>query len=255
MKSEQIHLTLFIFFTLSACSSGNVPKTVSSPNLSADTLQAKSNIENQIEKTIKLDNGFEIKVGRNEDLPPLQVYSLFILTHNDKQIYIDTSFTEYEFTDTLYPIVRAIDHETFEVLVEINDRPLKNYVKYFKVFQDQIIYTEKMPTFFPRALNFDEDENLELAGFWGVGETWGNNYSLTGYNPIIYYEIRPTGITLDSTLTITKNREFYDDFYGFQYNVKIEFKTSEIPKWEDEILKLVEQSSNQIKMPGSVNWE
>ena len=255
MKSEQIHLTLFIFFTLSACSSGNVPKTVSSPDLPVDTLQVESNIENQIEKTIKLDHGFEIKVGRNEDLGTVQVYSFFILTHNNKQIYIDTSFTEYEFGDSLYPIIRAIDHETFEVLVEINDRPLKNYVKYFKVFQDQIIYTEKMPTFFPRALNFDEDENLELAGFWGVGETWGDNYSLTGYNPIIYYEIRPTGITLDSTLTITKNREFYGDFYGFQYNGKIEFKTSETIKREDEILKLVEISSNQVKMPGTVNWE
>jgi hypothetical protein len=254
MKSEQIHLTLFIFFILSACSSGNVPKTVSSPDLPADTLQAKSNIDNQVEKTIKFDHGFEIKVGRNEDLAPLQIYSLFILTHNNKQIYIDSSFTEYELGDSLYPIVRAIDHETFEVLVEINDRPLKNYVKYFKVFQDQIIYTEKMPTFFPRALNLDEDENLELAGFWGIGETWGDNYSLTGYDPIIYFEIKPTGITLDSALTISKNREFYGEFYGFKYNGKIEFKTSETIKREDEILKLEEISSNQVKMPGPVKW-
>jgi hypothetical protein len=235
MKSQLLHLNLLIFFILSACSSGNVPKTVGSPDLPADTLQTQSNIDNQVEKTIKLGYGFEIKVGRNEDLPPLQVYSLFILTHNKNPIYIDTSFTEYELGDTLYPIVRAIDHETFEVLVEINDRLLKNYVKYFKVFEDQIIYTEKMPTFISSATNLDEDGNLELAGYWGAGETWGNNYSLTGYDPIIYFEIKPTGIMLDSALTISKNREFYADFYGFKYNEKIEFKTSETQKRDEEI--------------------
>lgn len=233
MKFEQTCLTVSIAFILTACSSGNGQKTVSSTN--TDSLQNEASISQQIQKTVKLDYDFEINVGQKEDFEKFETYTLFILTHKGKQIYLDTSLTEYEFGDKLYPIVRQLDKETFEILVEVNDRPSKNYLKCFKVHQDKLISTEKLPTFISKPSNLDSDDNLELAGFSDFGETWGDNGSLTAYNPIIYYELKPSGIALDSTLTISKSKEIYGDFYGFKYNEKIEVKTSENEKWDNEV--------------------
>jgi len=235
MKFERTFLTFLIAFILTACSNGNGQKTTSSTDISADSSLTKSSIDKQVQKTIKLDNDFEIKVGEKEDFEKFETYTLFILTHKNKQLYLDTSLTEYEFGDKFYPIVRQLDKETFEILVEVNDRPSKNYLKYFKVHIDKIVNTEKLPTFISSASNLDADYNLELAGFWDWGETWVDNGSLTAYNPIIYYELRPSGITLDSTLTINKNKEIYGDFHGFKYNEKVEIKTSENKKRDNEI--------------------
>jgi DNA-binding transcriptional regulator WhiA len=235
MKFERTYLTFLIACILTACSNGNEQKTVSSTDISADNLQTKSSIDKQVQKTLKLDYDFEIKIGQKEDFEKFETYTLFILTNKKKQLYLDTSLTEYEFGDKLYPIVRQLDKETFEVLVEVNDRPSKNYLKYFRVHQDKIVSTEKLPTFISRASNLDTDDNLELAGFWDWGETWGDNGSLTAYNPIIYYELKPSGITLDSTLTISKNKEIFGGFHGFKYNEKVEIKTSKTKKWDNEI--------------------
>lgn len=172
MKFKQPYLTFLIAFILTACSNNNGRKTVSSIAQSADSLQGKSNINNQVQKTIKLDHDFEIKVGQKEDFEKFETYTLFILTHKNKQLYLDTSFTEYEFGDKLYPIVMRLDNGTFEILVEVNDRPSKNYLKYFKVNQDKIISTEKLPTFISKPSNLDTDENLEFAGF-GTGAKLG----------------------------------------------------------------------------------
>jgi hypothetical protein len=235
MKIKRTYLTFFIAYILIACSNSNKQKTVSSKDTSTDNLQTKSSIDKQVQKTIKLDSDFEIKVGQKENFEKFETYTLFILTHKNKEFYLDTSLTEYEFGDKLYPIFRQLDKKTFEILVEVNDRPSKNYLKYFKVYQDKIVSTEKLPTFISRASNLDTDDNLELAGFWDWGETWDENGLLTAYNPLIYYELRPSGITLDSTLTVSKNKEIYGDFQGFKYNEKIEIKTSENKKRDAEI--------------------
>ena len=205
---------------------------------STSNLQYGSSIYKQVQKTIKLNYDFEINVGQKEDFEKFETYTLFILTHNNKLLYIDTSLTEYEFGDSLYPIVRQLNNETYEVLVEVNDRPNKNYLKYLKVNRDQIVCIEKLPTFISKATNLDNDDNLEFAGFQDWGETWGDKGSLTAYNPLIYYELNPYGITLDSTLTIHKSKEIYGNFYGFKYNAKVIIKTSVDQKWNKEIKRI-----------------
>lgn len=236
MKFEQTYLTVLMAFILTACSNGNGQRNVSSTN--EDSLQKKPSIDEQIQKTIKLDYDFEISVGQGEDFGKFETYTLFVLTHKGKQIYLDTSLIEYEFGDKLYPIVRQLDKETFEILVEVNDRPSKNYLKHFKVHQDKIVSIEKLQTFISGAANLDKDENLEFAGFGDRGETWGDNGSLTAYNPIIYYELKPSGIVLDSTLTISKSKEVYGDFYGFKYDSEVVIKTSVDKNWDYEIERI-----------------
>ncbi len=233
--NESSYLTFLIAFVLTASSNCNGQKTVSAIAQYADSLQTNLNIDNQVQKVIKLGNDFEIKVGKKEIFEGVETYTLFFLTHKNKLLFLDTSLTEYEFEDKLYPIIRQLDKETFEILVEVNERPNKNSLKYFKVYRDKIISTEKLPTFISKVSNLDKDDNLEFAGFWDWGETWGDKGSLTAYNPILYYELRPNGITLDSTLTVNKNKEIYGDFYGFKYNEKVEIKTNETKKRENEI--------------------
>lgn len=235
MRFERAYLTLLIVCILTAYSNGTGRIAVSSQDTAADSLQTNSSIDKLVQNTIKLDNDFEIKVGQKEVYEQLETYTLFILTHKNKKIYIDTSLTEYEFGDKLYPMVRQLDKETFEILVEVNDRPNKNYLQYLKVYQDKIVSKEKMPTFISSATNLDTDNYSEFAGFWDWGETWSDNGSLTAYNPIIYYELRPNGITLDSTLTISKNKEIYGEFHGFNYNEKVKIKTSKNKNRENEV--------------------
>ncbi len=235
MKSKGIFFTILLHLILTACSNINQQKNVSLTISNSDSLPTQTIIDKQIQNKIKLDSGFEIKVGQKEDFGDFATFTLFILSHNNKQIYIDTSNTEYEFGDTLYPILKTVDKETFEILVEVNNRPNKNYLKYFKVRQDKIVRTEKIPTFISNAANLDSDPNLECAGFWYWSETWGDNGSLTAYNPIIYYEFKASGILIDSSLTIEKNKEIYGQFYGFSYNEKVKIRTNEIEKFSVEI--------------------
>lgn len=239
MKFDQTSLIFLIAFILTACSDNRGQKTPNEADKLSDSLSNKSSFYIQIQKTINLDNDFEIKVGQKEEFEKFETYTLFILAHKSKQLYIDTSLTEYEFGNNLYPIVRQLDKETFEIFVEVNDRPNKNHLKYFKVHQDKIISRQKLPSFISAASNLDTDNNLELAGFLDWGQSWGNNESITAYNPIIYYELKPEGITLDSTLTISKNKDVYGDFYGFEYNEKLEIKTSVSKKWNDEIDRII----------------
>lgn len=193
----------------------------------------------EIQTTIKLKYNFEIKVGQKEKYENFETYSLFILMHNNKQIYIDTSMTEYEFGDKLYPIIRLIDDKTFEIFVEVNDRPNKNYLKYFKIHNNKIIEEKKLPTFISHVANLDNDDNLEYAGFWDFGETWGNNNSLTAYNPIIYYEITAKGLQIDSLLTIEKNKKIYGDFKGYKYDEKIGMPINVTNKFNAEIERII----------------
>jgi hypothetical protein len=235
MKFIQTHLTLLIACVLMTCSNVNGQKNMSSTDTSTDSLLIKSSMNKQVQKSLKLDHDFEIIVGQKEDFETFETYTHFILTHKNKELYLDTSLTEYEFGDKLYPIVRQLDKETFEIIVEVNDRPSKNYLRCFKVHQDKIVIIEKLPTFMTKASNLDSDDNLEFAGFWDWAETYGENGSLTTYNPIIYYELNQNGINLDSSLTISINKEIYGNFYGFQYNEKVEIKTSASKKWKNEI--------------------
>lgn len=238
MKLKQVCLILLNACFLTAYSNIQGQNAIYSAGTSSDSLQIKSGIDRFIQKTITLDNGFEIKVGKKEDFKEFETYALLILTHNSKQLYLDTCLAEYKFADNLYPIVRQLDEETFEILVEVNDRPSKNYLLYFKVRQDKVVSTERLPTFISKASNLDTDDNLEFAGFWDWGETWGENGSLTAYNPLIYYELKPSGLSLDSTLTILKNKEIYGNFYGFEYNEKIEIRTSQTIKLDKEISRI-----------------
>ena len=187
--------------------------------------------DKQIQKTIILNNNFIIKVKGSEDFKNFTTYTQLILTRHNKIIYEDTTNKiEYEFGDSLYPIINKIGENAFEILTEVNDRPNKNYLKRFQIINDKLIKVDTLPTFFCTAKHLNNDSNLEYAGIWDYGEEWDDstNQRLTVYNPIIYYKLTDTGLQLETTLTIEKNKMIYGKFMGYFYNENTPIRVSDL---------------------------
>jgi len=195
-------------------------------------------LEKQIQKTVKLAYDFTIKVGQKEGFEKFETYTLFILTRHGETLFLDSSLTEYQFDDELFPIINNLGDNAFEILVEVNDRPNKNYLKRIHIKNDHLIMTNNLPAFVSAASNLDKDKNLEYAGFWDYAQQWGDSNQLTAYNPIIYYEITPTGLRLDSSLTVDRNKFIYGKFNGFVFNENFEMPVSVTENFEKEITRI-----------------
>jgi hypothetical protein len=189
-------------------------------------------------KTIKLDFDFVVSIGQEEDFKKFKTYTFFQLTRNNTIIYVDSSLTEYEFGDELFPIIIKTGDNSFELLFEINDRPSKNYLKRLFIKDNKLIGQDKLPTFEAKPIDINKDGIKEYAGFWDYSQVWGENNDLTAYNPILYYSVTTTGLKLDSLLTRQRNEMIYGKFYGFSFSENDEQPTSVTEKFEQE-LKLI----------------
>ena len=189
-------------------------------------------------KTINLNHGFNVTVGQVEDFGNFITYTFFELTRNNEIIYSDSSLTEYEFGDKLYPIVVKTGENNFELLFEINDRPNKGYLKRLFIKNNILCKEDTLPTFIAEAKDLDNDGVKEYAGFWDYAQVWGANNNLTAYNPIIYYEIKNSGLEIDSVLTIERNKAIYGQFYGFSFSEEKEQSTSSLKLFSKELNKI-----------------
>jgi hypothetical protein len=197
-----------------------------------------------IQKQIVLPDGFKIELRQAEQYDLIETYTSLTLYHHNKLIYKDTlSQTDYEFGDTLYPMFHKLKSTTFELLIEINNRPSKNILARFIIQKDRLLKRDTLPTFFCNAKNLDFDNALEYAAFWDYGEVWidSNQQKVTSYNPILYYELTSKGLELDSALTIAKNKSIYGAFYGYEYNNTIPIPLSVIGNQFTDELKRIEE--------------
>lgn len=222
---------------LSCSSSTQKKKEVSHKEEKKEVIKTASSVESKIQKTINIGNGFEILVGEEEDFEKFKTYTLFKLKRNDTEIYLDNSLTEYEFGNKLYPLILPLGNESFEILVEVNDRPTKNYLKLLRVNGNKLQKVDKLPTFITKAKNLDSDEELEFAGFWDFPQVGsdGNGQEITAYNPILFYQFTKNGLKLDSALTMERNIEIYGKFSGYEFKESIEVPTTTFPKHEAEV--------------------
>ena len=186
-------------------------------------------------KILNLDFGFKVAIGEEEDFGDFTTYSYFKLERNNSIVYSDSSLTEYQFDNKLFPIILQTGDNSFELLFEINDRPSKNYLKRLFVNNDKLVGQDKLPTFEAKPADINNDGIEEYAGFWDYSETWGENDSLTDYNPILYYSVTKTGLKLDSLLTKQRNEIIYGQFYGYSFSEKIEMPISVNDKFEQEL--------------------
>jgi len=203
-------------------------------NESTLTTETNENIDQDL-KTFKLGFDFIAAVGQEEDFEKFKTYTFFQLTRNNKTIFIDSSLTEYEFGNELFPIVLKTGDNSFELLFEINDRPSKNYLKRLIIKNNKLVGQDKLPTFETIPKDVDDNGTLEYAGYWDYPQTWGENNTKTAYNPILYYAVTKSGLQLDSVLTKERNALIYGQFYGFNFSEDIEVTIDEKAKFDLEI--------------------
>ncbi|MDP9049073.1 MAG: hypothetical protein M3N14_13140 [Bacteroidota bacterium] len=194
-------------------------------------------------KTIVLNLDFSLHISNGEDFGNFSTYSTLVILHRGKRVFSDTT-REYEFGDKLYPIFNKLNVNTYEILLEVNDRPSKNYLMHFILRDNKIVKKEKLPTFIAKAADLAGNTTLEYAGFWDNREIWGDRNELTDYDPILFYKITKAGIMLDSALTIKTNTAIYGKFMGFKddTNKPVPIRTAD--KFTAEI-KRIESIANK----------
>lgn len=203
-----------------------------------DLTIATKEVLNEDLKTIKLDFDFIVTVGQEEDFENFKTYTFFQLTRNNKTIFIDSSLTEYEFGNKLFPIIIKTGDNNFELLFEINNRPNKNYLKRLFIQEHKLVGKDRLPTFEATPVDINQDGIKEYAGFWNYAQVWGDNNNLTAYNPILYYAVTPKGLVLDSLLTRERNENIYGEFFGFSFSEKEEHPISVTEKFEQELERI-----------------
>lgn len=190
-----------------------------------------------IQQTIDLSNGFRVELGHETDYTSCKLYGFLRLQHNGKQVYADSSY-EYEPQSSLYPLVIPAGDNSYEVMVEVNDRPNKNYLLQLFVSNGKVTKTEKLPTFIAPAADLNGDGVLEYAGFWAFNETWGEEKEFTDYNPIIYYSITLKGLKVNGDYTRKQNDAIFGFFHGFEYSQQIDIPASALKKQAEEIERI-----------------
>lgn len=230
-------IILSIFLTvLVSCNQTTNKETNNSLTTSLTT--EKEETINQDLKTIKLDFGFIVSVGQEEDFEKFSTYTYFHLTRNNTTIFIDSSLTEYEFGNNLFPIIIKTGDNSFELLFEINDRPNKNYLKRLFIKDNKLVRQDKLPTFEGKPIDINQDGIKEYAGFWDYSQVWGDDNNLTAYNPILYYSLTTKGLLLDSLLTRERNELIYGKFYGYAFSENEEQPISVTEKFEQELKRI-----------------
>ena len=190
-----------------------------------------------IQQTIELSSGFKLELGHETTYSTFKLYGFMRLLHNGQQVYADSSY-EYEPQSSLYPLVIPAGDNSAEVLVEVNDRPNKNYLLQLLVSNGKVTKVGKLPTFIAPAADLNGDGTLEYAGFWAFNETWGEEKEYTDYNPIIYYTVTPKGLKVNSDYTRKQNDAIFGFFHGYEYSQNIDIPASALKKQSEEIERI-----------------
>lgn len=192
----------------------------------------------QDKRSLALDFDFIITLGGEENYGDYKTYTSLKLKRENNIIFSDNSLIEYEFKNEKFPYVLKTGENKFEILLEINNRPNKNYLKRLFIQDNRVVGEDKLPVLISKAIDINKDGTKELAGFWDYAQTWGQNNNLTAYNPILYYQITKTGLKLDSSMTKERNKKIYGEFHGFKFSEKFEQSSKVLENFNSE-LKLI----------------
>ncbi len=139
----------------------------------------------------------------------------FTIKHNNKVIFRDTTddglaYSYYSMPQTkkLYPLWVPTGHGNGELLIAFNNRPSKDLARRFTITNSTVVKIDTLLTFDGPARDVDSDGKLEFARINDYGEEWQDEQGRIRqmYIPRLYYEVRPSGLVLDSALTNRKAR-------------------------------------------------
>ncbi len=150
---------------------------------------------------------------------------ILLIKQHERVIYTDTTadfLYEEPFKSSIYPLWVPTGKGAGELLLEVQSPPDLGLARRFFIRQGQVIKTDTLPIFEQKARNLDNDPHPELGGRRYSGEQWDDRkgHYFTSYSPILYYEMRPAGLVLDTALTKRKAIAQYGVFRGFGYSAK-----------------------------------
>lgn len=207
-KSHNFFLILFILIGC-VSNSDKQKKSVSVVNDTLSRIVKKDSKVYSIDTTINVGSGFEITYIQDE-FSDNSDGSLLTIIHNKKLVYTDKS-DFYVLNDSLNPTMIVLDSGIFQIFLEVDNRPSKNYLKMIKIQFDKIIDSQKTPTFSCKPSHLFDDTTLLYADFWDYSEMWtdSNNKNWFTCDPIMYYKLTNKGLVLDSLYTLKKNKEIF----------------------------------------------
>jgi hypothetical protein len=195
-------------------------------------------VDSQVDEsfeTIELDYGFKIVFGQKEDFQSFVTFSRLELSRNGNLIYFDSTLTEYQAPNDMYPIFSILDTNTFEILLEVNDRPSRNYLKRLIISDGKVKREDKLPSFIGKPIEIFGNGLEYYFGYWDYAQVWGEQNELTAYNPLLVYTSSENGLTLDSLLTIRQNEEIYGQFNGYRFSESFEVPVESLEKFNKHI--------------------
>ncbi|QKG56368.1 hypothetical protein GKZ68_06800 [Hymenobacter sp. BRD128] len=155
---------------------------------------------------------------------PGDIKIAFTIRQSGKEIYRDTTDgLAYDLSVLeplarhLYPLWIPTGPGRGELLIAYDNRPLKALARRFFIEPDRVAHIDTLLTFDGPARDVDHDGRAEFSGFYSWGEQWEDTRGRRRmYIPTLYYEVRPSGLVLDSALTQRKAKAQYGAFYGYK---------------------------------------
>ena len=155
---------------------------------------------------------------------------LFTVRYRQMVIFQDTTADGLTYSDfsmpqssRLYPLWIPAGPKSGELLVAFNNRPNKELARRFTIHNGLVVKIDTLLTFDGPAKDVDGDGKLEFSGAYDYSQETGDGqgHMRKTYDPILYYEQRPTGLVLDSALTIRRGIARFGKFYGFDSSEEI----------------------------------
>ncbi len=138
------------------------------------------------------------------------------------------SLIEYKFQDYNFPVF--IENEEFtQIILERDDRPLKNFLEVFRFKKSKLDSIYKIPFFEMKPKDLDNDGIKEFYATLEMVELLGENGNI-GYNPILAYEISKSELTFDLATTKIANERAYGKFHGLKIDNSLKFNGNDVEK-------------------------
>lgn len=134
------------------------------------------------------------------------------------------SLNEYEFKESYWPTFIRIDKNTFQVLLEVNDRPAKNKIQLLEFEGLNLTQNQVIPHFQHEGSDIDHDGILEFTSYLDYLEPCHTDSSY--YIPLICYENTNKRFKLDTIATKDLNTQIWGDFFGFELRRDIKLPIS-----------------------------
>ena len=226
MRTSNLTLILLIISIFWSCK--NNPKTEINTESLQDEIESELIDSDCPKMQFNKELSSEISLnGIYYECEPLWKQDIEFIFRGEK-VHKTDSLNEYKFQDYYFPVLIKNGDRT-EIIIERDDRPLKNYLEVFRFQKNVLDSMYKIPYFEMKPKDIDNDGIKEFYATLEMVELLEENGNI-GYNPILAYEISDSKLTFDLTATKIANQKAYGQFYGLEIDNSLKFNGNKVEK-------------------------